>query len=38
MNDTDEILYEIKDRTHDTVEDVKMQVDTKIKQKKIKNI
>lgn len=38
MNDTDEILYEIKDRTHDTVEGVKMQVDTKIKQKKIKNI
>jgi len=38
MNDTDEILYEIKDRTHDTVEGVKMQVDAKIKQKKIKNI
>jgi len=38
MNDTDKILYEIKDRTHDTVEDVKMQVDAKIKQKKIKNI
>ena len=38
MNDTDEILDEIKDKTYDRVEGVKKQVDTKIKQKKIKNI
>jgi hypothetical protein len=38
MNDTDEILDEIKDKTYDTVEGMKKQVDTKIKQKKIKNI